>query len=362
MERVYNFSAGPSMMPVEILQQAKEDLISYPGAGCSVMEMSHRSAAFEKIIADAESSLRRLMHIPDDYAVLFLQGGASMQFSAVPMNLARQGQTTNYAVTGPFAGKALAEGERWGKAVAVTSSKADTFSYIPKITPELLSPDAAYLHITGNNTIFGTCYNTLPETGGIPLVTDWSSAILGREIDVTAHTLIYAGAQKNMGPAGLTVVILRRDLLEREVDPIVPTMLRYKVMAENHSMYNTPPCFSIYMAGLMFQWVEKMGGVAAMEQRNREKAALLYDLIEQSEIFQNPVAKEDRSIMNVTFTLPTPEDTKAFLQMAQGRGMINLKGHRSVGGCRASIYNGMPKEGVEALAACMRDYEAGLRK
>ena len=310
MERVYNFSAGPSMMPVEILQQAKEDLISYPGAGCSAMEMSHRSAAFEKIIADAESSLRRLMHIPDDYAVLFLQGGASMQFSAVPMNLARQGQTTNYAVTGQFAGKALAEGERWGKAVAVTSSKADTFSYIPKITPELLSPDAAYLHITGNNTIFGTCYNTL----------------------------------------------------EREVDPIVPTMLRYKVMAENHSMYNTPPCFSIYMAGLMFQWVEKMGGVAAMEQRNREKAALLYDLIEQSEIFQNPVAKEDRSIMNVTFTLPTPEDTKAFLQMAQGRGMINLKGHRSVGGCRASIYNGMPKEGVEALAACMRDYEAGLRK
>ena len=316
MERVYNFSAGPSMMPVEILQQAKEDLISYPGAGCSVMEMSHRSAAFEKIIADAESSLRRLMHIPDDYAVLFLQGGASMQFSAVPMNLARQGQTTNYAVTGQFAGKALAEGERWGKAVAVTSSKADTFSYIPKITPELLSPDAAYLHITGNNTIFGTCYNTLPETGGIPLVADWSSAILGREIDVTAHTLIYAGAQKNMGPAGLTVVILRRDLLEREVDPIVPTMLRYKVMAENHSMYNTPPCFAIYMAGLMFQWVEKMGGVAAMEQRNREKAALLYDLIEQSEIFQNPVAKEDRTIMNVTFTLPTPEDTKAFLQMA----------------------------------------------
>ena len=274
MERAYNFSAGPSMMPVEILQQAKENLVSYPGAGCSVMEMSHRSVSFEKMIADAEESLR--------------------------------GQTTNYAVTGQFAGKALAEGERWGKAVAVTSSKADSFSHIPKITPELLSPDAAYLHITGNNTIFGTCYHTLPQTGSIPLVADWSSAILGCEIDVAAHALIYAGAQKNMGPAGLTVVIIRRDLLEREVDPIVPTMLRYRVMAENGSMYNTPPCFAIYMAGLMFQWVEDNGGVAAM--------------------------------------------------------MINLKGHRSVGGCRASIYNGMPKEGVEALVACMKDYEEGLRR
>ncbi len=362
MERAYNFSAGPSMMPVEILQQAKENLVSYPGAGCSVMEMSHRSVSFEKMIADAEESLRRLMHISEDYAVLFLQGGASMQFSAVPMNLSRRGQTTNYAVTGQFAGKALVEGERWGKAVAVTSSKADSFSHIPKITPELLSPDAAYLHITGNNTIFGTCYHTLPQTGSIPLVADWSSAILGCEIDVAAHALIYAGAQKNMGPAGLTVVIIRRDLLEREVDPIVPTMLRYRVMAENGSMYNTPPCFAIYMAGLMFQWVEDNGGVAAMERRNREKAALLYDFIDQSEMFHNPVAKEDRSIMNVIFTLPTQEDTKAFLRMAEGRGMINLKGHRSVGGCRASIYNGMPKEGVEALVACMKDYEEGLRR
>ncbi|MDD3193363.1 MAG: 3-phosphoserine/phosphohydroxythreonine transaminase [Oscillospiraceae bacterium] len=362
MERVYNFSAGPSMMPVEILQQAQQDLVCYPGAGCSVMEMSHRSAPFEAIIAEAEASLRRLMRIPDDYAVLFLQGGASMQFSAVPMNLARQGQTLDYAVTGQFAGKALTEGERWGKAVAVTSSKADTFSHIPKITADMLDPDAAYLHITGNNTIFGTSYNTLPETGAIPLVADWSSAILGREIDVAAHALIYAGAQKNMGPAGLTVVILRRELLEREVDPVVPAMLRYKLMADNGSMYNTPPCFSIYMAGLMFQWVEKMGGVAAMEKRNREKAALLYDFIGRSAMFHNPVAVEDRSIMNVTFTLPTPEDTKAFLQMAEGRGMINLKGHRSVGGCRASIYNGMPTEGVEALVACMKDYEMGLRK
>lgn len=362
MQRVYNFSAGPSMMPLEVLEQAQRDLLCYPGAGCSVMEMSHRSKSFEDILSRAEKTLRRIMRIPDDYAVLFLQGGATTQFSAVPMNLAARGQTTNYAITGQFAGKAMDEAKRWGNAVAVTSSKADTFSYIPKITPALLSPDAAYLHITGNNTIFGTTYNTLPEHGKIPLVADWSSAILGKEIDVAAHDLIYAGAQKNMGPAGLTVVIVRRALLEREVDPIVPIMLRYKVMADNDSMYNTPPCFAIYMAGLMFDWVEKMGGVAAMEKRNTEKAALLYDAIDSSALFQNPVAKEDRSIMNVTFTLPTQADTDAFLEMAKGRGMINLKGHRSVGGCRASIYNGMPREGVEALVACIRDFEAGLRK
>lgn len=362
MERVFNFSAGPSMMPVEVLEQAQRDLICYPGAGCSVMEMSHRSKSFEDIIGRAEATLRRIMDIPEEYAVLFLQGGATTQFSAVPMNLAARGQTTNYAITGQFAGKAMDEAKRWGNAVAVSSSKADTFSYIPKITPEMLSSDAAYLHITGNNTIFGTTYNTLPEHGDIPLVADWSSAILGKQIDVRAHALIYAGAQKNMGPSGLTVVIVRRDLLERELDPVVPIMLRYKIMADNGSMYNTPPCFAIYMAGLMYEWVEKMGGVAEMERRNTEKAALLYDVLDASSMFKNPVAKEDRSIMNVTFTLPTQEDTDAFLNMAKGRGMINLKGHRSVGGCRASIYNGMPREGVEALVSCIRDYEAGLRK
>jgi phosphoserine aminotransferase len=278
------------------------------------------------------------------------------------MNLTHQGETTNYAITGQFAGKAMDEAKRWGNAVAISSSKADTFSYIPKITADMLTPDAKYLHITGNNTIFGTTYNTLPEHGAVPLVADWSSAILGKQIDVRAHDLIYAGAQKNMGPAGLTVVIVRRELVEREVDPVVPIMLRYKPMADNDSMYNTPPCFAIYMAGLMFDWVEKMGGVAAMEARNTEKANLLYDAIDNSKQFKNPVAKEDRSIMNVTFTLPTQADTDAFLDMAKSRGMINLKGHRSVGGCRASIYNGMPREGVEALVRCIHDFEAGIRK
>ena len=362
MERVFNFSAGPSQLPLEVLEQAQQDLLCYPGAGCSVMEMSHRSGSFEEIIHNTEATLRRLMDIPEDYAVLFMQGGASLQFSAVAMNLAKQGQTTNYAITGQFAGKALEEGKRWTNAKAITSSKADTFSYIPKITPALIDPDAAYLHITGNNTIFGTCYNTLPDTGDVPLVADWSSAILGKQIDVKRHGIIYAGVQKNMGPAGMAVVIIRKDLLEREVDPIVPAMMRYKLMADNGSMYNTPPCFTIYMTGLVGQWVEKQGGIAAMEQRNAEKAGILYDTIEQSQLFHNPVAKEDRSIMNVTFTLPTEEETKAFMKMAEGRGMINLKGHRSVGGCRASIYNGMPKEGIVALAQCMKDFENGLRK
>lgn len=362
MERVFNFSAGPSMIPLEVLEKAQRDLICYPGAGCSILEMSHRSKSFEDVIANTEATLRRIMDIPDDYAVLFMQGGATTQFSAVAMNLAKRGQTTDYAITGQFAGKALDEGRRWGNAVAVTSSKADTFSYIPKITPDMLHEDAAYLHITGNNTIFGTAYNTLPDVGDIPLVADWSSAILGKEIDVRRHALIYAGAQKNMGPSGMAVVIIRRDMLEREVDPIVPIMLRYKVAADNGSMYNTPPCFAIYMAGLMYEWVEEMGGVGEMERINTAKANMLYKAIDESEVFNNPVAHEDRSIMNVTFTLPTQEDTDAFLNMAGGRGMINLKGHRSVGGCRASIYNGMPTEGVAALVKCMKDFEAGLRR
>jgi len=362
MERVFNFSAGPSMMPLEVLEKAQRDLVCYPGAGCSILEMSHRSKSFEDVIANTEATLRRIMDIPDDYAVLFMQGGATTQFSCVAMNLARRGETMDYAITGQFAGKALDEGKRWGNAVAVTSSKADTFSYIPKIAADMLDKDAAFLHITGNNTIFGTTYNTLPETGNIPLVADWSSAILGKEIDVRRHALIYAGAQKNMGPSGMAVVIVRRDLLEREVDPIVPIMLRYKVAADNGSMYNTPPCFAIYMAGLMYEWVEKMGGVKEMERINTNKANMLYNAIEDSAIFNNPVAKEDRSIMNVTFTLPTQEATDAFLNMAKGRGMINLKGHRSVGGCRASIYNGMPTEGVEALVKCMKDFEAGYVK
>jgi len=358
--RVFNFAAGPSAMPLEILEQAQKDLVCYPGGGCSVMEMSHRSKSFQDIIDRAEATLRRIMHIPDDYAVLFLQGGASTQFSAIPMNLTHQGETTNYAVTGQFAKKAMDEAARWGNAVAVFNGKADNFTQLPVITPDMLTPDAKYLHITGNNTIFGTTYNTLPQTGNIPLVADWSSAILGINIDVTKYTLIYAGAQKNMGPAGLTVVIVKKDAIG-EVDNIVPTMLRYEPMIKNGSMYNTPPCWSIYMSGLMFDWVERQGGVEEMEKRNQKKAAILYDIIDKSNLFVNPVNKADRSIMNVVFTLPTDELTTAFLDMCKARKMINVKGHRAVGGCRASIYNGVTLEAVEHLAQCMVDFEKGQR-
>ncbi len=361
MERVFNFSAGPSMLPLEVLEQVQTDLINYPGSGCSVMEMSHRSPSYEAIIAEAEATLRRIMDIPDDYAVLFLQGGASLQFSMVPMNLAQRGDTVDYALTGQFATKAYKEAKRWCSAVAVVDTKADTYSYIPKITPDMLTPGAKYLHICANNTIFGTCYNTLPETGETPLVCDMSSTILGKVFDVKKFDLIYAGAQKNMGPAGLTVVILKKSLLDNEVDSVVPTMLNYKAMAEADSMYNTPPTFAIYVAGEVFKWVEKQGGVAAVEQKNIEKAQLLYDALDRSAIFNNPVAKEDRSIMNVTFTLPDEDMTKEFLAMAKGRGMINLKGHRSVGGCRASIYNAMPRAGIEALVKCIQDFENGQR-
>ncbi len=362
MDRVYNFSAGPSMLPLEVLERAASEMTCYPGAGCSVMEMSHRSSSFEEIISGAEAALRRLMNIGDDYAVLFLQGGASLQFSMVPMNLAARGETTNYAVTGQFAKKAWQEAKRWGNAVAVTSSEGDSFSHIPDITPDMLSKDAKYLHITGNNTIYGTVYNRLPDTGGVPLVCDLSSTILGKQFNVRDFALLYAGAQKNMGPAGLTVVIVKKELLEREPDDVVPTMLRYKVHADAGSMYNTPPCYSIYIAGLVFDWVERMGGVAEMERRNIEKASLLYDCIDSSSLFVGAAKKKDRSIMNVTFTLAQSELTPLFLEMAKGRGLINLKGHRSVGGCRASVYNGMPREGVEELVRCMRDFERGERR
>ncbi len=358
MNRVFIFSAGPSMLPLSVLEKAQKDLVCYPGAGSSVMEMSHRSRPFEEIIERTEATLRKLMNISDEYAVLFLQGGASLQFSMVPMNLLKKGETADYSLTGQFATKAYKEAQRWANAVAVASSKEDTFSYIPKITPDMLSKDAKYLHITGNNTIFGTCYNTLPETGNVPLVCDLSSVILGKEFDVNKFELVYAGAQKNMGPSGLTVVIIKKSLLDNEIDPIVPSMLNYKTMADNDSMYNTPPCFSIYMAGLVYEWVAEQGGVAAMEKKNADKAAMLYDAIDSSSIFKNPVKKEDRSIMNVTFTLPDEDMTKEFLAMTQERGMINLKGHRSVGGFRASIYNAMPVEGIETLVKCIKDFEA----
>ena len=366
-ERVYNFSAGPSQMPLEVLKKAQKELLCFPGAGASVLEMSHRTKAFQDIIDRAEAALRRLMRIPDDYSVLFLQGGASLQFSMVPMNLSRRGEATAYAESGHFAAKAYEEGKRWGSAVKVSSSAEGGHTRVP-VTASV-PPDAAYLHITGNNTIFGTAYHrledklpqaVLPTDGknaAIPLVADWSSGILGQEIRVEQYGLIYAGAQKNLGPAGLTVVIIRKDLMEKEKDPLVPTMLRYDVAAKNDSMYNTPPTFAIYLAGLMFDWVEKEGGVAAMEQRNRAKARMLYDLIDASRLFENRVEKEDRSLMNVVFTLPTAQCTADFLELAKKRGLINLKGHRLTGGLRASLYNGMPESGVKKLLDVMKEFE-----
>ena len=362
MERVFNFSAGPSAIPEAVLLQAQKDLFNYPGAGCSVLEMSHRSASFQEIIDNAEATLRRIMNIPEDYAVLFMQGGATLQFSAVAMNLAKQGEKAAYAVTGQFSKKAFNEGKRWTDAVKIADSSDANFSYIPDITEDMVPQDAAYFHICANNTIYGTTWWRKPQTGKVPFVADWSSAILGAQIKVEDHDLIYAGAQKNMGPSGMAVVIAKKSLIDKEIDPVVPIMLNYKIAMDNGSMYNTPPCFSIYMAGLMYEWVEKNGGVAAMEKRNHDRAAALYEHIDNSEIFNNPVRPCDRSITNVTFTLPTQEDTDAFLKMAKGRGMINLKGHRSVGGCRASMYNGLPDEAAPALIACMKDFEAGKRE
>ena len=379
-DRVYNFSAGPSQMPLEVLEEAQRDLLCYPGAGASVMEMSHRSPAFEAIIEDAEMRLRALMDVPDDYAVLFLQGGATTQFSAVCMNLANQGETMAFIKSGQFASKALEEGARWGNAVCVASSENSRYTYVPKIgegaDSDIMSEnlgqeyafpsDAKLLHFTGNNTIFGTTFWELPKipepakSNGCRLVGDWSSAILGMNIDVASHDLIYAGAQKNIGPAGLTVVILKKDILEREIDPVVPIMLRYKPMADNMSMYNTPPCFAIYMSGLMFKWVERCGGVSEMERRNREKSSLLYEYIDNSKIYNNSVNPGDRSIMNVIFTLPSEEQTGEFIKFAKQNGLINLKGHRVAGGCRANLYNGMPLEGVKKLIDVMKEFERNV--
>ncbi|MBR3301844.1 MAG: 3-phosphoserine/phosphohydroxythreonine transaminase [Firmicutes bacterium] len=368
-ERVYNFSAGPSQMPLQVLEQAQKDLLCYPGAGASVLEMSHRSKSFDAIIDTAEEDLRKLMAVPDDYAVLFLQGGATTQFSAVCMNLAHQGETMAFIKSGQFAGKAMDEGARWGNAVCVASSADEKYTFIPKIgegsEAQPFPADAKLLHFTGNNTVFGTTFWNLPQIPSFAkdarLVGDWSSAILGVNINVSDYDLIYAGAQKNIGPAGVTVVILKKELLERQIDPVVPIMLRYAPAAKARSMYNTPPCFSIYVSGLMFKWVQAQGGVAEMERRNREKAGLLYDFIDNSTLYSNPVRKEDRSIMNVVFRLPDDQLTGDFISVAASKGLINLKGHRANGGCRASLYNGMPLEGVKKLIEVMKEFELANR-
>lgn len=357
MERVYNFSAGPSMLPVEVLEQAANEMLDYNNSGMSVMEMSHRSAVYEDIIHRAEGSLREIMNIPDNYKVLFLQGGASMQFAMIPLNLMNGSNKADYLLTGEFAKKAIDEGKRFGEVKIVASSEDKTFSYIPKTTQADFSKDADYVHITSNNTIFGTRFNVFPSVGDVPLVADMSSDILSREIDVTKFGLIYAGAQKNMGPSGLTVVIIREDLLGKERKE-TPAMLKYALQAKNDSMYNTPPTYAIYLAGLVFEWVKKQGGVAGMEAINNEKAAILYNYLDSTDFYKPSAVKEDRSIMNVTFVCPTPELDNKFVKEAEKSGFVNLKGHRLVGGMRASIYNGMPREGLVQLVEFMKKFEA----
>ena len=356
MSRVYNFSAGPAVLPEEVLKEVADEMMDYNGTGMSVMEMSHRSAAFQEIIDTAEKDLRELMNIPDNYKVLFLQGGASQQFAMIPMNLMKN-KVADYIVTGQWAKKAYQEAQKYGKANKIASSEDKTFSYIPDCSDLPISPDADYVYICENNTIYGTRWTKLPNVGDVPLVGDMSSSILSEEIDITKFGLLFAGAQKNLGPAGVTVVIVREDLLGNAMD-FTPTMLKYDIHAKNNSLYNTPPTYGIYFMGRVFEWVKAQGGVAALQKRNEEKAALLYDFLDSSALFKGTVQKKDRSLMNVPFVLPTEELNAKFIKEAGEKGFVNLKGHRTVGGMRASIYNAMPKEGVEALVAFMKQFEA----
>lgn len=356
MDRVYNFSAGPSMLPLPVLEKAQKELTNARGTGMSVMEMSHRSKAYQEIIDEAERLLRELMEIPDNYKVLFLQGGASTQFAMVPLNLFSKSKKADFVNTGMWSKKAIAEAKRYGTVNIVASSENKTFNYIPRLDKEKFSKDADFFHITINNTIYGTRYTTIPDTGDVPLVTDMSSSILSQYYDVSKFGLIYAGAQKNIGPAGLTVVIIREDLIGNAME-FTPVMLNYKTHADNGSMYNTPPTFGIYMAMLVFEWLKEFGGIPAIEQYNIEKARILYDFLDNSKLFKGTVVPEDRSLMNVPFILPTEELNKKFIKEAETAGFVNLAGHRSVGGMRASIYNAMPIEGVSALVEFMKKFE-----
>ncbi len=355
MERIYNFSAGPSMLPIPVLEQAAAEMLNYKGSGMSVMEMSHRSPVYEEIIKGAEASLRQLMNIPDNYKVLFLQGGASTQFAAVPLNLLPVDGKADYIVSGQFSKKAFEEAKKYGDVQAAASSAADNFSRIPSFELSDLRPDADYVHICFNNTIYGTKYPTIPDTGSIPLVADMSSCIISEPVDVSRFGLIYAGAQKNMAPAGLTVVIVRDDLIGK-ARPETPTMLDYKIMADNDSMYNTPPCYCIYVAKLVYDWILSIGGLEEMTRRNERKASLLYDYLDSQSYYTTPVDPASRSMMNVTFVTGDKDLDAKFAKEAAAAGLANLKGHRSVGGMRASIYNAMPYEGVEALVAFMKKF------
>ncbi len=356
MSRVYNFSAGPAVLPEEVLQEAAAEMMDYKGSGMSVMEMSHRSKVYDTIIKEAEADLRDLMNIPDNYKVLFLQGGASQQFAMIPMNLMKNG-VADYIVTGQWAKKAYQEAQLYGKANCIASSADKTFSYIPDCSDLPISEDADYVYICQNNTIYGTKFPELPNTKGRVLVSDVSSMFLSEPIDVSKYGVIYGGVQKNVGPAGVVIVIIREDLITEDVLPGTPTMLRYKIHADADSLYNTPPCYGIYICGKVFKWLKKMGGLEVMKERNEKKAAVLYDYLDQSTLFHGTVEKGSRSLMNVPFVTGDKELDAKFVKEAAEAGFVNLKGHRTVGGMRASIYNAMPIEGVEALVAFMKKFE-----
>ncbi len=356
MSRVYNFSAGPAVLPEEVLREVAAEMMDYNGTGMSVMEMSHRSAAFEEIIESAEKDLRDLMGIPDNYKVLFLQGGASLQFAMIPMNLMKN-RVADYIVTGQWAKKAWQEAQKYGTANKIATSEDQTFSYIPDCSDLPISEDTDYVYICENNTIYGTKFKTLPNTKGKDLVADVSSCFLSEPVDVSKYAILYGGVQKNIGPAGMVIAIVREDLITDDVLPGTPTMMKYKTHADANSLYNTPNCFCIYVCGKVFKWLKKMGGLEEMKRRNEEKAKILYDFLDSSRLFKGTVRKEDRSLMNVPFVTGDKEMDAKFVKAAEAEGLVNLKGHRTVGGMRASIYNAMPKEGVEALVAFMKKFE-----
>ncbi len=356
MSRVYNFSAGPAVLPEEVLREAQEEMMDYRGCGMSVMEMSHRSKMFDNIIQEAEADLRDLLNIPADYKVLFLQGGASLQFAQIPMNLMKN-RVADYIVTGQWAKKAWQEAQKFGTANKIASSEDKTYSYIPDCSDLPISPDADYVYICENNTIYGTKYKTLPNTKGKLLVSDVSSCFLSEPMDVTKYGIVYGGVQKNIGPAGMVISIVREDLITDDVMPGTPTMMKFKTQADAGSLYNTPNCWCIYICGKVFKWLKKMGGLSAMKERNEKKAKILYDFLDSSRLFKGTVVKEDRSLMNVPFVTGDKDMDAKFVKEAAEAGLENLKGHRTVGGMRASIYNAMPMEGVEALVAFMKKFE-----
>ena len=356
MSRVYNFSAGPAVMPEEVLKEAAEEMLDYRGTGMSVMEMSHRSMMYQQIIDEAEKDLRELMNIPDNYKVLFIQGGGHVQFAMVPMNLAKNG-VFDYIITGQWAKKAWLEGQKYGKSKAIASSADKNFSYIPDVKDLPVDADADYVYICLNNTIYGTVYHELPNTKGKDLVADISSCFLSEPLDVTKFGILWGGVQKNVGPAGLAIAIVREDLIREDLDEKVPTMLKYSTYANSGSLYNTPPTYNIYMCGKVFKWLKKNGGLEAMKERNEAKAKILYDFLDESKLFHGTVRKCDRSLMNIPFVTDDDELNALFVKEAEAAGFVNLKGHRTVGGMRASLYNAMPIEGVKALVAFMKDFE-----